>query len=326
MGAVSYYDDKIEALSRLFGTSDIQVWPDKLRIAESTYDVIDDVIIALPGHLRPGAARSDDDGTFPRDIQNTFGREWQRFNEVLPEQRTEFDQYFDILDLTALPDAFVCDLGAGMGRWSYFLAQYCRQLALVDFSDAIFVARHNLRDVENALFLMADITALPFANDSCDLAICLGVLHTLPEAPLSTVRSLERISPRLLIYLMYAVDNRPAYFQHILRAVTVIRTHTAKISNERARRLLVTAIAVGVYRPLIAAGQMARFLGIRHPIPLADNNVDKSLEGIRQVVYDRFFTSIEQRVTSSQINALSDTFSNVLISANPPYWHFECTR
>jgi hypothetical protein len=40
--------------------------------------------------------------------------------------------------------------------------------------------------------------------------------------------------------------------------------------------------------------------------------------------YDRFFTSIEQRVSRDEIMALRDTYGEVTISENIPYWHFVC--
>jgi hypothetical protein len=51
-----------------------------------------------------------------------------------------------------------------------------------------------------------------------------------------------------------------------------------------------------------------------------------SLTRIRQDVYDRFFTSIEQRVSKQEILELSDTFSEIVISDEVPYWHFLCKK
>lgn len=324
---MAYYDDKVASLARLFGTCEVQVWSDRVRVGRSTFPIVNDVIVALPEELRPtGVVKGQAATDFASDIQETFGREWRRFHEVLPEQRREFEQYFDVVDLPSLSDALVCDLGAGMGRWSAFLVEHCRQVVLVDFSDAIFVARENLRDVSSAVFVMADITALPFADDCCDFAMCIGVLHTLRVDPLGAVRRLGRLAPRLLVYLMYALDNEPRHLRLLLEAVTAARRRTSRLNNETLRRILTTIIAFGVYRPLIATGRLAERLRWGHLIPLANANVGKSMEGIRQVVYDRFFTSIEQRVTAAEVEGLTSTFSKVVISQNSPYWHFECRR
>jgi ubiquinone/menaquinone biosynthesis C-methylase UbiE len=324
---VPYYTDKVPTLSRIFGTEDIEVRTDAVRVRSVTYPVVDDVIVLLPEHLRPtrSVRRPDAGAPLASDIQETFGREWQRFSEVLPEQRQEFEQYFDIVDLGSLADALVCDLGAGMGRWSLLLAPWCRQQVLVDFSDAIFVARQNLRDVPGTVFVMADIADLPFVDDCFDFAMCIGVLHTLPFDPCGMVRSLGRLTPRLLVYVLYALDNRPPYFRALLRSVTAARRGLSRIEDERARRAVTEAITWGVYRPLTTIARLSRRLGSRRPLPLADE-AHSSAEGLRQLVYDRFFTSIEHRVSAAEIRGLAATFDDVTISDDPPYWHFVCTR
>lgn len=324
---MSYYADKVPTLARIFGTDDIEVRPDAVRVRSDTYPVVDDVIVVLPDHQRPirSVRRPDASAPIATDIQETFGREWQRFSEVLPEQRHEFEQYFDIVDLGSLADALVCDLGAGMGRWSLLLAPWCRQQVLVDFSDAIFVARENLRHVPGAVFVMADIAHLPFADDCFDFAMCIGVLHTLPYDPCEMVRLLGRLTSRLLVYVLYALDNRPSYFRAILRGVTAVRRGLSRIEDERARRAATEAITWGVYRPLIIVGRVARRLGSKRPVPLAEE-AHSSTEGLRQLVYDRFFTSTERRVSAAEIRELGTTFDDVRISDDPPYWHFLCTR
>jgi hypothetical protein len=48
----------------------------------------------------------------------------------------------------------VCELDAGMGAGASFPSMNrCRELVLVDFSEAIYVARQNLRDASICLFL-----------------------------------------------------------------------------------------------------------------------------------------------------------------------------
>ena len=59
-------------------------------------------------------------------------------------------------------------------------------------------------------------------------------------------------------------------------------------------------------------------------IPLYDSYSGKGIKRIEQDVYDRFFTSIEQRFERKDIMELNDTFDNVTVSDNVPYWHFLC--
>jgi hypothetical protein len=166
-----YYTDKTALLTDLFGARHVDADQDHIVVDGRSFPVVDDVIVLLePDKYTPYVARAVRSGPAPhgatarfaRDVQFTFGEEWKLFPEVLPEHELEFRQYFDLIDVPALMGATVCDLGCGAGRWSYFLRNDCRQLVLVDFSDAIFVARKNLRDCPGAVFFMADIVDLPF--------------------------------------------------------------------------------------------------------------------------------------------------------------------
>jgi len=231
----------------------------------------------------------------------------------------------DLVDLGTLRDSLVCDLGCGMGRWSFFLKDHCRALVLVDFSEAIFSARRNLAGA-NACFFMGDLTRLPFADDFCDFLICLGVLHHLPQACLEAVRRLRRAAPRLLIYLYYALDNRPAYFRALLTPVSALRRMLSRVRSARLRRWFSFAVARLVYRPFVWLGRALRAIGVRAVVPLFEYYETLSNKRMEQDVYDRFFTPIEQRVSRVEIAALSDTFREVRVSPGLPFWHFLCIR
>lgn len=335
-----YYSDKIESLRDIFGTAQVSVEPGRLRVGARSFPVVDDVIILLEPSRRPpglaariaaatgaaetAAAPAPRSGEFAGDIQFTFGEEWQAFPTILPEHEREFALYFDLVDLPSLAGARVCDLGCGIGRWSRPLAGKCRELVLVDFSEAIFVARRNLAGAANALFFMGDLRELPFRDGCADLLFSLGVLHHLPTPALDEVRALARLAPTLLIFLYYALDNRPRAWQLALAAVTRLRLAAAGVRDRRARSVITWAALVLLYLPLIGLGTLLRPAGLARYVPLYEFYHDKSLRRIRQDVYDRFFTRIEQRYRREEILALKDRFREVTVSEHPPYWHFLC--
>lgn len=307
-----YYADKLLILKDIFGTPDVAVTENTLTVRNRTYPIVNDVIIL------------DDTAAAP-DIQFTFGREWETYSGILPEHEKEFSEYFNIVDLPALKTKRVCDLGCGMGRWSYYLKDRCRELILVDFSDAIFVARKNLTG-SSALFFKCDIKKLPFKNDFADFIFCLGVLHHLPTPCLEEVRALAKFAPEVLIYLYYALDNRPFYFRLILSFVTFVRTILCRIKSPFFRRCFSYAGTFLVYIPLVMIGKALRPFGLSSAVPLYDGYHDKGARRIEQDVYDRFFTRIEQRVTRKDILDLKDTFSTITVADKGPYWHFVCRR
>lgn len=314
-----YYGNKIASLQNIFGTTDVELKESALRVGFKNYPIVNEVIVLDSPGDHPMLP-------FAEDIQYTFGAEWQEHRDVLPEHAGEFARYFDLVDLSSLKNSRVCDLGCGNGRWSTFLKEKCRELVLVDFSEAIFVARENLRGADHCLFFKGDITRLPFAADSADFAFCLGVLHHLPVPCLEAAKRLKAYAPRLLIFLYYALDNRPVYFRAILGWVTAVRAVLANIRSPFFRRSFSLFGAVFMYWPLIALGHVLAPFGLGRYVPLYEFYREKSLQRIQQDVYDRFFTRIEQRVSRAQIMGLKSDFSEVRISDNLPYWHFLLNR
>jgi SAM-dependent methyltransferase len=330
----SYYADKLPALRDLFGTEDLRLDPGAVVAGGRRYPVVGDVIIlSASGESPPSVHRALAGGSerslrsdLSGDIQFTFGEEWKQYPRLLPEHGREFDSYFDLVDRAGLRGARVCDLGCGIGRWSHFVKDDCRELVLVDFSDAIFVARENLRDCPHALFFMGDLRTLPFRRDFADFLFCLGVLHHLPVPCLDEVRAIARYAPRLLIFLYYSLDNRPFYYRFALQAVTFARTILCRIRWAWFRRFFSWLGALFIYKPLVVLGRLLNVFGWGRYVPLFEFYQDKSLRRIEQDVYDRFFTSIEQRVSRKEILALTDVFSRVTVSDHLPYWHFLCER
>ena len=109
-------------------------------------------------------------------------------------------------------------------------------MVLIDFSDAIFEARRNLKEADNCIFFMGDLKKLPFRDDFADFLFSLGVLHHLPADCLDEVRNLKRFARKILIFLYYALDNRPLYFRMILKAVTLVRGMICRVRNELFRQ------------------------------------------------------------------------------------------
>jgi len=331
-----YYSNKLDILMDIFGAEDVKVEKECLTVNDKIYPIVDDVIILLEPAQYPESLSKrlkvdkrnipTVDMEFAEDIQFTFGEEWQEFSDIMPEHEKEFSQYFDLINLSDLKNKRICDLGCGIGRWDYFLKDQCKELILVDFSEAVFVARHNLEDAENILYFMGDLKKLPFRKGFVDYLFCIGVLHHLPNSALEEVRSLKKYASQLLIYLYYALDNRPFYFRVLLMLATRLRLRTALVRNSHFRNLFSWAGALFIYFPFIILGSILRPLGGSHLIPLYESYHGKTLKRIRQDVYDRFFTRIEQRFTKKEIMALKDTFSNVIVSNQLPYWHFLLKR
>lgn len=328
----SYYDNKISILADIFGNNEISISQNSLCVGEIHYPIIDDVIVLLneseyPTWLSKKLNKLDNPNLHAAsDVQFSFGEEWKSFPEILPEHEQEFKDYFDIVPQDLTTNKRVCDLGCGIGRWSYFLKDSAREVILVDFSEAIFVARNNLRSSTNALFFLGDLRFLPFRNNFADFVLCLGVLHHLPIDCLQASRLISRYSDNLLIYLYYALDNRPLYFQMIWKFSDYIRKCLCRFKSPTLRFSISWIITLTVYIPFVYLGKLLSLFNLDSHVPLYESHKNDSLKRICQDCYDRFFTSIEQRVSRKQILTLQDTYNHILIGDNAPYWHFLCQR
>lgn len=326
-------EKKINLLKRIFGTQEIFFQDDSLVVDGVSFPIVDGILILLPKekytpyikkrlnieeygpHVNPN--------NFASDIQYTFGQEWKKFGKIIHGQhQDEFTKYFDLVNLNDLKDKDICDLGCGSGRWAFFLKNKCKSLTLVDFSDAIFEAKKNVGEADHILYIMADITCLPFKDNSFDFLYSIGVLHHLPVDCLVEIRKLKGLSPSKLIYLYYSLDNRPFYFKWALFPIGWLRKIFSSIKNNNVRSFLTSFLSIFIYLPCIYLGIFFEFFKMGKYIPLYEFYNGKSFQRIKQDVYDRFFTRIEQRVSRKHILGLQDTFSEVIISEQAPYWHF----
>lgn len=332
---MGYYDNKIGLLKDIFGCEDVIVDGKSIIVGNDRYPIVEDVIVLLDpaqytDKIRSFLTINIDGGTIPEEfsksVQTSFGSQWEKYAEIMSEHVAEFQQYFDIVNIEDLENARVCDLGCGIGRWSYFLRHRCKELILVDFSDAIFVARKNLLDADNAVFFMGDIKRLPFRNNFCDFLFSLGVLHHMPTDALNEIRALAKYAPQNLIYLYYALDNRPYHFKIMYYVMELTRRWVSRINSKVIQQAAIWSITLIVYLPLIGIGYMLRPLGVSRQVPLFEFYHNKSIKRIRQDVHDRFCTAIEHRYSRKQIMELKDTYRDVIISDQLPYWHFRCVQ
>jgi hypothetical protein len=104
----------------------------------------------------------------------------------------------------------------------------------------------------------------------------------------------------------------------------LIRLAISRIRNDLFRSVFTGFVAIFIYLPLVKLGKLFSVIKLSRLIPIYEGYKDKTLGRIRQDVYDRFFTRIEQRFSRKEILSLKDTFGSVNVSEGLPYWHFLC--
>ena len=328
----NYYHDKTKRLSELLGVLEVKLTDSGIEADGKFYPVINDVIILIDSSQYPQSllrstgikTESKKTDVFAPDIQDHYSKFWKEWPSLHSRYDEEFEGYFDLVNLDSLKGGRVCDLGSGMGRWSYMLAQRVElsEIVLVDFSDAIFTARKLFADDDRVIYFMGDLLKIPFPANSFDFSMSLGVLHHLPADCLKIARGFKSIAPKFLVYLYYALDNKPFYYRLLLNAYTPIRKLTCRIKSEIFRIVFSWFIVFTIYIPFIALGYIMKPFGLSRYIPLFAEHSWAGIDGMRHSAYDRFFTRIEQRVSKKQIKGLEDTFDRVTISPRQAYWHF----
>lgn len=285
-----------------------------LVAGDSRYPIVD----GIPRMLRQ-------DSSLDQDTQESFGFEWQHFDTFLSDYDEESANYFGIVPREVTRNAVVLDAGCGMGRWTKYVASLqVRRIYAMDFSRAIDHAANTLRDVGNAHCVQADICHLPFRDQTFDFTYCLGVLHHLkdPDQGMGSVNRVTRLQGALLIYLYYALDNRPAFHRWLLAGVTGVRRLTSRLPKP-VMFSIAWAIGIGLYWPLARAARVIEMAGMERAalqMPLAHYR-SYSLRFMAGDAFDRFATPIEKRYSRSDIAAwLAKYGRDVSFSDHTPYW------
>ena len=257
-----------------------------------------------------------------------FGDEWSYFDQTAApngELYAIFEEYFSIFPWDTIPrNANGFDLGCGSGRWAKFVAPRVGILHCIDPSNAALnVAKTNLASYKNCRFHLAGVDDIPLLDGSADFGYSLGVLHHVPDtaaAVESCARKLKRGAP-LLVYLYFALDNKPWWYRTLWKASEAVRVVVSK-APFRAKLVISFVFALCVYWPLARFARLAEGAGADvDSFPLSTYR-NRSFYTMRTDALDRFGTRLEQRFTRAQIKAMLEVagLERVTFSDRRPYW------
>jgi ubiquinone/menaquinone biosynthesis C-methylase UbiE len=262
-------------------------------------------------------------------VARGFGREWSTFrqgSDQLSHQQRQaiFDDYFRIFPWHLLPPGggVGLDVGCGTGRWSVLVAPRVQHLHLLDPSaEALSVAKENLSGMDNVSYHLDSVAAIPLPPKSLDFAFSLGVLHHVPDTPAAIAAIADKLKPNapFLIYLYYALDNRPIWYRLLWRVTDAVRLVVSRLPHP-LRLAFSQILAALVYWPLAHVARLVRPHG-RSVVPLA-YYADKTFYVMRTDAYDRFCTRLEKRFRRSDIERMlmHAGFKDIVFSNAPPFW------
>ncbi len=250
-----------------------------------------------------------------------FGREWSSFNQTgVPREKLQemFDEYFSIFPWGLLKsDAVGFDAGCGSGRWARFVAPKVGKLHCVDASsEAIEVAKQNLKELPNCSFHNSSVDSMPMQDNSMDFGYSLGVLHHLPDtlAGLKACASKLKNGAPFLLYLYYALENRPFLFRLIWKVSDLLRMVISRLPHG-LKLCLCNCMAVLVYFPLARVSFFLEKTGFSvSSFPLSAYR-NRKFYSMRTDALDRFGTRLEKRFCKDEI-------INMLKAAGFKDWNF----
>ena len=166
-------------------------------------------------------------------------------------------------------------------------------------------------------------------DSSMDFGYSLGVLHHVPntQSALSNCyRKLKSGAP-FLLYLYYALDNRPPFFRLIWKISDMLRSVISRLPFN-LRFIVSQLIAFFVYLPLSRFSLFLELFGLNvahMPLSAYRHN---SFYTMRTDALDRFGTKLEKRFTRPQRTRmlLDAGFVNISFADHEPYWLALCYR
>ncbi|NUM50709.1 MAG: class I SAM-dependent methyltransferase [Flavobacteriales bacterium] len=271
----------------------------------------------------------DNDNNIDEKTIQSFGDEWTKFNSFTKEEICiAGSQYFDIVKQEHLnKNTNVLDLGCGSGRWTKFIASRVKLVEAIDPSDAVLSAFNLNQNEKNVRVTRASVANIPFADESFDFVVCLGVLHHIPDtkkALLNLVKKMK-MGGYVLLYIYYNLDNRGVLYKWLYKGSVYPRIFISKMPKN-TKKLICDLIAVFIYLPLICIAKSIKFIfpttKIYKKWPLS-YYIGKSFNIIRNDALDRFGTPLEQRFSKNEIaNMMKNCgLSEIKFSENAPFWH-----
>jgi 2-polyprenyl-3-methyl-5-hydroxy-6-metoxy-1,4-benzoquinol methylase len=127
-----------------------------------------------------------------------FGEQWKKYRRTqldsfsgLPITETRLNRVLGPLQ-NDLAGKLVLEAGCGAGRFTEILLKKNAKLVSADISAAVEVNIENFPVSANHIGIQADINDMPFADETFDVVVCLGVIQHTPD-PEQTIRNLFQL-------------------------------------------------------------------------------------------------------------------------------------
>ena len=263
-----------------------------------------------------------------KKVVDEFGDEWSKFYEHDDELVEKGgNEYFDILnDEMANAKTYALDIGCGTGRWTKYLTKRVGFIEAVDPSNAIFAADKLLGEIKNVRLSQASIDTLPFADETFDFVMSIGVLHHIPDTRKALCDCVKKVKKGgyFFVYLYYNLEKRGPYYTALFKLSNLVRKIVSRLPG-KLKHFVCDVLAIIFYMPFILAGRFFKFLGFKDlakRMPLHGYQ-NRSFFMIRNDTLDRFGTRLEQRFSKEEIIEMMTGagLTDIVISTGIPLYH-----
>lgn len=178
--------------------------------------------------------------TLPAEQQrtvDTFSDKWLRFQNYgfeAAHQKFLFEWYQKKLGLNSFDELcrfyqhrrMILEVGPGSGFNTKFMAEHTQgQVFAADISEAASVSYKNTRGLPNCHVIQADLSKLPFPDESFDLIMADGVLHHTPDTRAAVEALYRKLAPG------------GDFFFYIYRRMGTVRRHCDEVIRGKFTQL-----------------------------------------------------------------------------------------
>jgi ubiquinone/menaquinone biosynthesis C-methylase UbiE len=221
---------------------------------------------------------------------------------------------------------YALDVGCGTGRWTKYLAPKTGFIEAVDPSNAIFAADKLLGKIGNVRLSKASIESLPFADETFDFVMSIGVLHHIPDTERALRDCVKKVKKGgyFFVYLYYNLDRRGSFYKLLFTLSDLIRKIVSRFPG-KIKHFICDILALIFYMPFVWIGRFFNFLGFKDlakQMPLHGYQ-NRSFFMIRNDALDRFGTRLEQRFSKKQVKEMMESagLTDIVISDGIPFYH-----
>lgn len=295
-------------------------------IMKSTYNQVPLQVVA--GKNREIAIFSTEGKNIDLKVVQSFGEEWLKFNDFSDDIiEGSANEYFDILNDTIInKNTYAIDVGCGTGRWTKFLTNKVGFIEAIDPSNAIFAADNLLGKIENVRLAKASTDTIPFADETFDFAMSIGVLHHIPDTQQAMIDCVKKVKRQgyFYCYLYHNLEKMNWWLKLLFNISELVRKIVYPLPSP-IKHFVCDMLVLIVYMPFILWVRMLIFLGFNElakKMPLYAYH-NKAFFIVRNDSLDKFGTSLEQRFSKKEVEQLMANcgLENIVISSGTPYYH-----